>query len=141
MTNNNKESILKTKLFKKIFGIPSIIWLFLSIVVMITYEGNDKTLNLPKFIIGSITILLMWFGISYVIALITYKVKSKNNNLNDISKNQNITKSNPKIIDKKEIEISKKKNKKVYKCESIIDCYNIKEWLDIFQKYTGHMLD
>ncbi len=131
----DKINVFKTRFFQKLFVIPSIIWILLSLVVMIPDETDLDTLTWPDVISIDLTILLLWFIIAFIISLIAYKIKSK-------SKKQYMSKSDNKIVAESEEvkEVNKKENKKnpsskcLYSCESIVNGYEYKKMAKYFPK-------
>jgi len=75
--NNEKKSVLKSKFFLKLFGIPGAIWLFLSLISMAN-QSDSESLTWGEFLIGNILILGIWFAISFLIAKF-HKGKEKQN--------------------------------------------------------------
>lgn len=75
--NNKKESILKSKFFLKLFGIPGSIWLLLSLISMAD-QTDSEPLTWGDFFIGNIFILGIWFTISFGIVS-HHKKKEKRN--------------------------------------------------------------
>lgn len=73
---DQKVSVLKSKFFLKLFGIPCIIWLLLSLISM-AEQIDSKTLALGEFLIGNILILGIWFVISFAIASYHKKKEEK----------------------------------------------------------------
>lgn len=65
--SNDKKKVF-SKRFLITFLIPSIIWLLLSLLSMIPDKNETDSLTWVEFFIGNITILGVWFAISYVIA-------------------------------------------------------------------------
>lgn len=64
---NQKESILKSKFFLKLFIIPSGVWIFLSLISM-TDQTNSELMTFGDSIVSDLIILGIWFGISFLIA-------------------------------------------------------------------------
>lgn len=74
--NNKTKKTLKSKFFLKLFCIPAVIWLFLSLILMT--DQSDPEPMTWRFFIGNILILGIWFVISFLIAKF-HKEKEKQN--------------------------------------------------------------
>ena len=72
----NNTDIFKTKLFKKLFGIPAISWLLLSLITIIPDNTDLDPLTWSDLIIVDLFLLLIWFSISFIISLIIYEIKA-----------------------------------------------------------------
>ncbi len=75
--NNVKDNILKSKFFLKLFGIPAVIWIFLSLISMIN-QSDSKYMAWVKSIISNLIIIGIWFGISFIITKHHQIKKEKN---------------------------------------------------------------
>lgn len=135
--NKNKESILKSKFFVKLLIIPYIAWLLFSLLLMIPDETETDPLTWGDLILADISILLIWFIITYVIALIINELKKRTPKPKIIKEVQYITKPDTKIIaniDKKEEtkRLKKLNTNCLYTCESIVDSYEYKKMAKYF---------
>lgn len=108
--NDKEESILKSPLFFKLFGIPSITWLVISLLAMIPVDTDSDPLTWGDLIIADIVLLSLWFTISSLIALIVNNIKkNKSKNIDEI-KYENITEEKTIIVSKEIQEELKKYN-------------------------------
>lgn len=133
----NKKSILKSSLFLKLFTIPYITWFVISLIALIPDETEPITLG--ELLITNIVILLLWFGISFLISLIVNKIKNNNYKTKNVKEIQSMTKHSAKIIVNQEKKDTSKKEKKkknndkyLYSCESKIDSYEYKKMAKYF---------
>lgn len=92
-----KNSILKSSFFLKLYGIPSICWLVLSLIAMIPNEADPEPLTWEESITTDLFLLGCWFVISFVITLIVNKIK-KNKSKTIIKEVQPMTQSEEKIV-------------------------------------------
>lgn len=74
----NKEGTFKSKFFLKLFFIPSIAWVVLSLLAIIPDEAESDPLTWGDLIITDIEFLIIWFVISFVIYSI-YRGSKKEN--------------------------------------------------------------
>ena len=103
----NKKSILKSSLFLKLFTIPYITWFVISLIALIPDETEPITLG--ELLITNIVILLLWFGISFLISLIVNKIKNNNYKTKNVKEIQSMTKHSAKIIVNQEKKDTSKK--------------------------------
>lgn len=75
--NNKSKKTLKSEFFLKLFCIPAVIWLFLSLFSM-TDQSDPEPMTWGDFFVGNILILGIWFAISFLIARF-HKEKEKQN--------------------------------------------------------------
>lgn len=73
--DKEKESIIRSGFFLKLFGIPTIVWILLSLISMLPDESDPEPLLWSETIEMDAVIILAWFAISYVIALIIQEIK------------------------------------------------------------------
>lgn len=66
---------LKTNLLSKLFLIPSVLYIILSLLTLIIDDMADEQLTILEFIISDIIILLAWYIISFVISYIKSKLE------------------------------------------------------------------
>lgn len=143
-----KESILRSKFFLKLFGIPYSLWFVLSILCLIS---NDKkrAVTLEEFIIADIFIFLIWFVISFVISVIVNEFKKNKSKPKKEKEIQYISKQEEKIVAKPEKlkeetkkETKKKENGKcLYTCESKVDSYEYGRMAKYFpQMYWSYVI-
>lgn len=120
-----ENSVLKSKLFLRLFGIPAAIWQIIMILALIPDKTNSEQLTLDEGIITDIFILLVWFSISFLISIVIIKLDKKNKNTEEKEE-----------IEVKEIKEEKKKENYLYKIESIVDAYEYKRMSKFFPKRT-----
>ena len=104
--NEKEYEILKSKFFLRLFGIPSIVLVFLSFLSMILDEGG-ATLTLGDIFSIDILLVLLWFGISFLITLGVHEINR--NRAQSIKKESSSRKKTNSIdsrigVDKKELE-------------------------------------
>lgn len=75
MNQEKKESIIRSGFFLKLFGIPTIVWILLSLIAMLPDESDPEPLLWSETIEMDAVIILAWFAVSYVIALIIHEIK------------------------------------------------------------------
>lgn len=75
---NNNEYILQSSFFLKLFCIPTLVWIILSLIGMIGDDADPDPLTWGELIIGDIVILLIWFVVSFVLTLIFNEIKKSN---------------------------------------------------------------
>lgn len=146
MSKKNNESILKSKFFLKLFGIPSICWILLELWIMDVPNDDGKLTTWPEFFQETFSIIIIWFIISFIVALIANKFRKNKLKTRIVKETQYITKQDDKIIAKpkdikeeanqKEVKKTKKKieSKCIYTCESKIDSYEYKKMAKYFPK-------
>lgn len=124
-----EKSVLKTKFFRILFSVPSIIWVILSLIAMIPDETETDPLTWSDVIGLDIFILLVWFAISFLISFIVCKLRKKRNR----NRNNNKT-SESIVIDNKTIDgySSSKESNYLFACESILDAYEYKTMAKYF---------
>lgn len=133
--NKEKESILKSSFFLKLFGIPSICWLIVSLIVMfLPDESGDDPITWIDFIIECPLLIAIWFAISFVIVLIINEVKKNKPKTKIVKQIQYITKQDEKVVAKPKKSNDKKKSnsKCLHTCESIVDGYEYKKMAKYF---------
>ena len=123
MINLNKEkksSVLKNGFFLKLFGVPAIcIFLLAFFGMLLPEEPGEEPTTWLEFAEGMLIILIIWFAISFVIALIINEVKKKKPKTKIVKEIQYISKDESKIIiNPKEKE--KPKNAKLIKTLMIL---------------------
>ena len=70
------KSILKSRFFLKLFGIPAICWIiFFLAIMLIPDDPGDEVLTWFDFLEVNLAIVGLWFIISFIIALIINKIK------------------------------------------------------------------
>lgn len=147
----NKEIIFKSSFFLKLFGVPAIVCFIITLIAMIPDETEPDPLTWKELIIADITLLLVWFAVSFVIVLIVNEIKKIKPKTKVIKEVHYITKTDEKITvasksedigklandndnkineDKKFLILENKKsdNKYLYACESK---FNINEYIGI----------
>ena len=72
-----ENSVLKSKLFLRLFGIPSAIWQVIMILALIPDETDPEQLTLGDAIVVDIFLLLIWFAISFLVSLVITKFNKK----------------------------------------------------------------
>lgn len=142
-----KINVLKSNFFLKLYGIPAICWVMISLIAMIPDETDPDPLTWGDLIIADLFLLICWFAISIVITLIVNEVKKKTPKT--ITKEvQPMIKSEEKVVIKinkeenntKQEKKNKNNSKCLYICESILDGYEYKKWQTTFLKeYIGYL--
>lgn len=114
---NKKEIVLEASFLLKLFGIPSIIWEIISLVMMIPDETDTDPLTWGELVIFDIVALLVWFGISCAIAMIVSSIKTRKSKNKEISDVKCMTKQDDKIVTKPEklVELKKEKEEETRK--------------------------
>ena len=74
--NNKKKSILKSKFFLTLYGIPCWFWILLSLIAM-TDKSTQASLTWIGFFIENIIVFIIWFLISFFIAFLHSKKQTK----------------------------------------------------------------
>ncbi len=75
-----KKSILKSNYFLKLFGVPSVCWIVLSLIAMIPNEADSDPLTWGEIIGADLFVLVSWFAISFAITLIISEIKNRTTN-------------------------------------------------------------
>ena len=135
MKSKNKiKSILSTKLFL----VPSIIWLLLSLLAMTPDQTDPDPLTWSELITVDIALILLWFMISWIVITIMNHFKNKSKVINH-SEIQTATKNNPNLSMQQEdvLKKAKKKNHQyLYACDGTVDAYEYKKMAKYFPKRT-----
>ena len=147
---NKQDKIFKSSFFWKLFSIPSICISLMAIYGMfLPDEPGEEPTTWIDFFEGMIIILILWFAISFVIALIFNEVKNNKPKIKKVKEIQYIIKPEEKIVvtpEKNKEEVPKKAKKKVnnkclYTCESILDAYEYKKMTKYFpQIYWSYVI-
>lgn len=145
--DKKKDSILKSRFFQILFGIPAIcVSLLLFWGMFLPDEPGEEPLTWLEFWVALVMMLIFWFIVSLVIAFIINKFKKVKFNANV----QYIEKPEEKIVvSPKEIKEESKgtKNKKLskgclYTCENKIDVYEYKKLVKYFPEiYWSYVLN
>lgn len=148
--SKNKESILKSVFFLKLFGIPSICISLLGIYTMfLPDDSGEEPITWLDFFEALIIIIIIWFAISYIISLIINEVKKSKPKPKIVKETQYIIKPEEKIVATSEELKEKTKNatkkqtndKYLYTCESKIDAYEYKRMSKYFpQMYWNYVI-
>lgn len=149
-----KESIIKSKFFLKLFGIPYIAWIMLTLVVVITDETDSDPVTLSDFLVTNTVVLLLWSIISFVITIILNEIKKTRPKIKMVKEIQYIDENKDKKVSKSnEIkEESRKQPKKeikkktndgcLYTCDCKIDSYEYKRMVRYFPKiYWAYVIN
>lgn len=139
MNKKNDIMVVKTKFFKIIFFVPSVLWLvFITIANIVKMDG--EALLWSELIFLNDIILLFWFVISYIISFITIKIRKKSHNNETITDNhkkkviENVV-SEVKKEESLKAKLEKQKSQKcLYSCNSIIDVNEFKKMTKCFPK-------
>lgn len=90
-----EESIFKSKFFLKLFCIPSIAWIIISLMAMIPDKTNPNPITWKELILADIIILTIWLIISttvfYVYNILKKDIIHKDQNNNTIIEKTNIS--------------------------------------------------
>lgn len=148
--NKNKESILRSKFFLKLFGIPSICMFFFVIIRMfLPNEPLKETITWTELFKGFLSTVFFWFVISFVISIIVNEFKKNKSKTKKEKEIQYISKQEEKIVAKPEKlkEETKKETKKkangkcLYTCESKVDSYEYGKMAKYFpQMYWSYVI-
>ena len=97
-----KDSILKSKFFLNLFGIPYIVLVLLSLTALIS-DDEEVAMTWIEEIELDIFMLLVWFFISFVISIIVNEIKKIKPKTKIIKEIQYVTKSEAETINKTEV--------------------------------------
>ena len=145
-----KEYFFKSKFFLKLFGIPSICWFLLELLVKDVPNDDGSITTWPELLQETFIVIAVWLIISFIIALVVNEVRKSKPKTKIVKEVQYITKPDNKITVKpeemkeeikKELkeemkkEAKKKKNEKcLFSCESVVDGYEYKKMAKYFPK-------
>ena len=145
-----KEYFFKSKFFLKLFGIPSICWFLLELLVKDVPNDDGSITTWPELLQETFIVIAVWLIISFIIALVVNEVRKSKPKTKIVKEVQYITKPDDKITVKpeemkeeikKELkeemkkEAKKKKNEKcLFSCESVVDGYEYKKMAKYFPK-------
>lgn len=151
-----KENIFKSSFFRKLFIAPSIIWIIISLISMIPDSGDSEEITWFEFAVGNISLILIWFAISFIIVLIVRevkKIKSKTKIIKEIQyienadekmtittkennndKKENFCANTDKVIKEENINIKDDNKDYLYLCESKLEIDEFIKMLEHFPK-------
>ena len=145
-----KEYFFKSKFFLKLFGIPSICWFLLELLIKDVPNDDGSITTWPELLQETFIVIAVWLIISFIIALVVNEVRKSKPKTKIVKEVQYITKPDDKITVKpeemkeeikKELkeeikkEAKKKKNEKcLFSCESVVDGYEYKKMAKYFPK-------
>lgn len=143
-----KEYFFKSKFFLKLFGIPSICWFLLELLVKDVPNDDGSITTWPELLQETFIVIAVWLIISFIIALVVNEVRKSKPKTKIVKEVQYITEPDDKITVKPEEmkeEIKKelkekmkkeaKKNEKcLFSCESVVDGYEYKKMAKYFPK-------
>lgn len=145
-----KEYFFKSKFFLKLFGIPSICWFLLELLVKDVPNDDGSITTWPELLQETFIVIAVWLIISFIIALVVNEVRKSKPKTKIVKEVQYITKPDDKITVKpeemkeeikKELkeemkkEAKKMKNEKcLFSCESVVDGYEYKKMAKYFPK-------
>lgn len=145
-----KEYFFKSKFFLKLFGIPSICWFLLELLVKDVPNDDGSITTWPELLQETFIVIAVWLIISFIIALVVNEVRKSKPKTKIVKEVQYITKPDDKITVKpeemkeeikKELkeemkkEAKKRKNEKcLFSCESVVDGYEYKKMAKYFPK-------
>lgn len=145
-----KEYFFKSKFFLKLFGIPSICWFLLELLVKDVPNDDGSITTWPEVLQETFIVIAVWLIISFIIALVVNEVRKSKPKTKIVKEVQYITKPDDKITVKpeemkeeikKELkeemkkEAKKMKNEKcLFSCESVVDGYEYKKMAKYFPK-------
>ena len=139
-----KENIFKSSFFRKLFIVPSIIWIIISLISMIPDSGDSEEITWFEFAVGNISLILIWFAISFIIVLIVRevkKIKSKTKIIKEIQYIENADEkmtittketNTDKVIKEENINIKDDNKDYLYLCESKLE---IDEFIKILEHF------
>ena len=143
-----KEYFFKSKFFLKLFGIPSICWFLLELLVKDVPNDDGSITTWPELLQETFIVIAVWLIISFIIALVVNEVRKSKPKTKIVKEVQYITKPDDKITVKpeemkeeikKELKEEMKKEAKNLKV-SLMDT-NIRKWQNTFQKECiGYLL-
>ena len=70
-----KEYFLKSKFFLKLFGIPSICWFLLELLVKDVPNDDGSITTWPELLQETFIVIAVWLIISFIIALVVNEVR------------------------------------------------------------------
>ena len=145
-----KEYFFKSKFFLKLFGIPSICWFLLELLVKDVPNDDGSITTWPELLQETFIVIAVWLIISFIIALVVNEVRKSKPKTKIVKEVQYITKPDDKITvkpeemkeeikkelkEKMKKEAKKKKNEKcLFSCESVVDGYEYKKMAKYFPK-------
>lgn len=147
-----KEYFFKSKFFLKLFGIPSICWFLLELLVKDVPNDDGSITTWPELLQETFIVIAVWLIISFIIALVVNEVRKSKPKTKIVKEVQYITEPDDKITVKpeemkeeikkelkekmkKEAKKKKKKNEKcLFSCESVVDGYEYKKMAKYFPK-------
>ncbi len=145
-----KEYFLKSKFFLKLFGIPSICWFLLELLVKDVPNDDGSITTWPELLQETFIVIAVWLIISFIIALVVNEVRKSKPKTKIVKEVQYITEPDDKITvkpeemkeeikkelkEKMKKEAKKKKNEKcLFSCESAVDGYEYKKMAKYFPK-------
>lgn len=130
---NENQGILNSSFFLKLFAIPYIIWLAISIIAMIPDETDVDPIAISDLIFADIILLLIWFLVAFIVSLIIHEIKKVKSKTKIIREIKYATKTDDKIVIEQEepriftADINTKEensnfnNECLYTCESVIN--------------------
>lgn len=135
LNKKNKFKISKpSNFFLKLFGIPSVTLGILLIPLLMTEDQTEEALTLGETLISYIAVVLMWFIISSVIALIVNELKKRPKIVKEIKyikEEENIPVAENQLKERTILKLVDK-NKLLYTCESKVDAYEYKKMVKYF---------
>ena len=145
-----KEYFFKSKYFLKLFGIPSICWFLLELLVKDVPNDDGSITTWPELLQETFIVIAVWLIISFIIALVVNEVRKSKPKTKIVKEVQYITEPDDKITvkpeemkeeikkelkEKMKKEAKKKKNEKcLFSCESVVDGYEYKKMAKYFPK-------
>lgn len=145
-----KEYFFKSKFFLKLFGIPSICWFLLELLVKDVPNDDGSITTWPELLQETFIVIAVWLIISFIIALVVNEVRKSKPKTKIVKEVQYITEPDDKITvkpeemkeeikkelkEKMKKEAKKKKNEKcLFSCESVVDGYEYKKMAKYFPK-------
>ena len=145
-----KEYFFKSKFFLKLFGIPSICWFLLELLVKDVPNDDGSITTWPELLQETFIVIAVWLIISFIIALVVNEVRKSKPKTKIVKEVQYITKPDDKITvnpeemkeeikkelkEKMKKEAKKKKNEKcLFSCERVVDGYEYKKMAKYFPK-------
>ena len=94
---SKKDNIFKSNFFLKLFGIPTGIWIFLSLISM-TDQSDAEPMTWGEFIVSNIVIIGIWFGISFIIYLFINKNIRNKPKVKNVKEVKHMNKNEKKLI-------------------------------------------
>lgn len=138
LQKSERKSIWKYRFFWLLFGVPAGAWDFLVLFMAIPSSFNVEPLTLAEAVAAIVTVSIIWFIVSFVIALIVHEVKRLKPKTKIVKEVQYIERSgvlgNSTPINKEPIIIFKNQEERnvLYSCKSRMDAEEYGKMVNCF---------